>query len=112
MHKKVEQHYREQDDVVSFHLQTVWEAQDTNTPKRGLAEMRRHGIKSAVGFDAHVDGARLSSFMKAFATRGTPWTIVIDRSGVVRYNSVTPSSHDRLVELVDRLLAEKVQRSK
>lgn len=86
-----------------FHLQTVWEAENTNTPERGPRETAKFDIDVPVGYDAHLDGARTSVVMQRFGTGGTPWTIVIDRSGVVRMNEVTPTDPQRIVKLVERL---------
>ena len=33
MHKKLEDHYTKAEDVVNFHLQTVWEGQHANKPE-------------------------------------------------------------------------------
>ena len=40
--------------------------------------------------------------MTRYGTGGTPWTIVIDKKGVVRHNAVTPTA-ESLVKLVDKL---------
>lgn len=93
--------------MVFLHLQTVWEAEDTNTPERGLRETKKHGIRVPVGYDAHVDGARVSTFMHRFGTGGTPWSVVIDKKGVVRFSEVTPGSVDRLAERIEELRAAR-----
>lgn len=85
-----------------FHLQTVWEAQNVNTPRRGPRETKKYRIKVPVGYDAHVDGARTSVLMQRYGTGGTPWSIIIDKQGKVRLNEVTPSP-DRMIALIDKL---------
>ncbi len=89
-----------------LHLQTVFEGSEVNTPDRGPREAEKHGVQAPVGYDAHVDGIPWSTFMVCYGTRGTPWTTVIDRGGLVRFNDFTPAKATHLVKLVDRLLAE------
>ena len=47
-----------------------------------------------------------SVVMRRYRSGGTPWTVIIDRDGVVRYNdfSVQPT---RAISLIDRLLTAK-----
>ena len=93
--------------MVILHLQTVFEGQDTNTPERGPEVVKKLGNTAPVGYDAHVDGARVSIMMAQYGTGGTPWTIVIDRKGVVRMNEVTPPDAGVVATLVDKLRQEK-----
>ena len=106
MHKALEDHYREEQDVVIFHLQTVFEGQSANTPQRGPRETEKYGIKSPVGYDAHLDGERTSIFMRTFGTGGTPWTVIIDRRGIVQFSQFTPGKAQELIGRVDSLRAE------
>jgi thiol-disulfide isomerase/thioredoxin len=100
--KQVEDELKGADDVVLLHVQTVFEGASENTPERGPKEAAKYGIKAPVGYDARVDGARESLLMERYGTGGTPWTIVIDRKGVVRFNGFTPDSKT-LVALVQEL---------
>ena len=103
VHRKLEERFGDSDDVVPFHLQTVFEGHSTNTAARGPKEARKHGIDSAVGYDAHVDGIPLSTFMLRYGTGGTPWSIVIDKAGIVRYSNFTPDDPDTLARIIDNL---------
>ena len=107
MHKRLEDHYAKAGDVVSFHLQTVWEGQQANKPETHKRIAEHFKIKSPIGYDSHVDGARTSLVMTQYATGGTPWTIVIDKKGIVRFNAVTPPDVDQLTTLIDKLRKEK-----
>ncbi len=78
-----------------FHVQTVFEGEETNTPKRGAEVVEKFGIESPVGYDAHVDGGYVSLIMSQYGTGGTPWTIIIDKKGIVRHNSVSSASQSR-----------------
>jgi len=101
--KQVEDELKDASDVVLVHLQTVFEGPRDNTPERGPKEAAKYGIKAPVGFDARVDGAAQSLVMERFGTTGTPWTIVIDRKGVVRFNGFTPPDSKTILALVQDL---------
>ena len=106
MHKELEKRFAKAKDVVLFHLHTVWEAENVNTPKRGHSEIKANGIKAPFAYDGHVDGARTSVFMHTYGTGGTPWSVVIDQKGKVRFSAVTPAA-DQLVKLIQDLRRKK-----
>ena len=55
-----------------------------------------------VGHAVPEKGQRLPALMSRYRTGGTPWTIIIDREGVVRFNDFRlTSSH--AIELIDGL---------
>jgi hypothetical protein len=103
VHKKVETEFEDADDVVCFHLQTVWEGQNVNKPEANRRVAKQFKIDVPIGYDAHVDGARLSIFMQQYSTGGTPWTVVIDKKGKVAFNAVTPKDASQLIKLIVRL---------
>jgi len=103
VHRAVEKKFEKSEDVVCFHLQTVWEGQHVNKPEAGERIRKQFRIDAPIGYDAHVDGARLSIFMRQYDTGGTPWTVVIDKKGKVVFNAVTPKDADTLVDLVQKL---------
>ena len=41
--------------------------------------------------------------MQTYGTGGTPWTIVIDKKGVVRMNEVTPPDVGKVEKLIKKL---------
>jgi hypothetical protein len=111
VHKRLEETYAKADDVVGFHLQTVWEGQQANTPDTHESIAKHFKISSPIGYDSHVDGARTSLVMQQYATGGTPWTIVIDKRGVVRFNAATPADAGQLTTLIDKLRKEPAEPS-
>ncbi len=86
-----------------FHLQTVFEGRSTNTVESGPQETNKHKIKVPVGYDAHIDGVPISTFMLHYGTGGTPWITVIDKKGIVRFNGFAPAKAEVLVQLIDPL---------
>ena len=103
MHNIVESKFKDAEDVVFFHLQTVWEGTHVNTPENGPKVIRKMGNKVPVAYDAHVDGGRVSVFMRQYGTGGTPWTVVIDKKGTVVFNEGTPTSPSRLAAKIQAL---------
>jgi membrane-associated protease RseP (regulator of RpoE activity) len=103
VHGKLEQEFGGAGEVVFFHLQTVFEEEERNTPKKGHDMAQANGIRSPVGQDAHVDGAARSTFMTRCGIGGTPWTIVIDKQGKVAWSGETPEQPDELSKLIGRL---------
>ncbi len=76
--------YRDADDVAFVAVQTVFEGYSTNTPGRAWDTAREYALEIPVGHDGS-DGRR-SSIMQRYRTGGTPWVIIIDKQGRVRYN--------------------------
>jgi membrane-associated protease RseP (regulator of RpoE activity) len=103
VHGKLEAEFGGGGDVVFFHLQTVYEEEERNTPKKGHEMAQANGVRSPVGQDAHVDGAARSSFMTRCGIGGVPWTIVIDRQGKVAWSGETPDVPDDLSKLIGKL---------
>ena len=108
MHTQLEDKYASDRDVVFFHLQTVFEGESANTPQRGPNEAKKYKIVVPVGYDAHLDGERTSVFMHTYGTGGTPWTVVIDKKGIVQHNAVTPDAKT-LTKLIESLRGKKKQ---
>ncbi|MDG1837372.1 MAG: TlpA disulfide reductase family protein [Phycisphaerales bacterium] len=92
-----------EDDVVFVAVQTTFEGYDSNTPAKALEAAKRYDLKIPIGHSG--TSGKPSKLMRNYRTGGTPWTIIIDRSGVVRFNDfhVTP---DAGYALITRLLAE------
>ena len=84
-------------------MQTVFEGAHTNTPARGPVVAKKFDVTAPVGYDARIDGDRLSLIMRQYGTAGTPWTVVIDKKGIVRFNSSTPKNPDSLIALIEKL---------
>lgn len=103
--QQVEKHFEKNDDVAFVAVQTVFEGFHSNTPEKALSTVERFDLDIPVGHDAGVDNSG-SMLMRRYRSGGTPWTVIIDRKGVVRYNdfSIKP---DQAIVLIDRLLAER-----
>ena len=90
MHQALQKTFKNDADVVFLYAQTVFEGYARNSFEAGLKDLKRLGIVSPYAFDPGVPAKRKpSSIMSGYLIRGTPWTIVIDTDGVVRYSSLT-----------------------
>ena len=90
-------------NVAFVAIQTTFEGFATNTPSKALATARQYALSIPVGQSG--TSSRRSALMRDYRTGGTPWTIIIDSEGVVRYNDfhIDP---DKAQHLIEQLLAE------
>jgi thiol-disulfide isomerase/thioredoxin len=102
--KKVRAHYGGNEDVIFVAVQTVFEGFRTNSAEKAKSTVDDFGLSIPVGHDAGRNNTG-SVLMRRYRAGGTPWTIIIDRDGVVRFNAFSITS-DSAVKLIDRLLAE------
>ncbi len=92
--------------MVFLAVQTVFEGFGSNTAAKAKAACDDHDLPIPVGQDAGPSGAG-SVTMRRYRSGGTPWTVIIDRGGVVRSNGFRAPA-DASIRLIDRLLAEPV----
>ena len=102
------QHVRHQfgsrDDVIFVAVQTVFEGFHTNTAKKALSTVESFSLDIPTAHDPGRGGSG-SLLMKRYRSGGTPWTILIDRKGVVRFNGFRLHP-DQARARVETLLAE------
>ena len=102
--KEVQEKFAGAEDVQFVAVQTVFEGFDTNTPERGKEVVRdKFGLDIPLGYDGSEDSP--SSLMSDYHARGTPWTIIIDKKGIVRANGFEIDADDA-IELVEELREE------
>ncbi|MDP6945669.1 MAG: TlpA disulfide reductase family protein [Myxococcota bacterium] len=102
--KHVRHQFGARDDVVFVAVQTVFEGFYTNTAKKALSTVQDFGLDIPV---AHDPGSADSGsvLMRRYRSGGTPWTILIDRKGIVRFNGFRLHP-DQARARVESLLAE------
>jgi peroxiredoxin len=103
--RAVSEAFTEEPGVAFVAIQTVFEGFGTNTSPKALATVKKYELDIPVGHDPGPKGGR-STILDRYRTGGTPWTIVIDRGGRVRYNAFSIDA-EQAVELIERLLAEE-----
>jgi len=65
-------------------VQTVFEGFSSNTKKRALTDVKSFGLDIPVGHDGAPGSS--SPLLRQYRGGGTPWTIIIDKKGIVRFN--------------------------
>ena len=90
-------------DVAFVAVQTVFEGFSSNTPEKAEATAERYGLKIPFGHSGKEGDP--SPMMRRYRTGGTPWTILIDKKGVVRFNDfhISPEGGE---SAINQLLAE------
>ena len=84
-------------------MQTVFEGFGVNTVQAGRKMVQEFGLDIPVGHDG--GNGKRSILMRRYRTGGTPWAIIIDKQGTVRFNGfhIAP---DAAAELIDKLRDE------
>ena len=84
-------------------VQTTFEGFDVNDAAAAKRSGDRYQLQIPVGHDG--EAGRRSRLMSRYRTGGTPWTVIIDREGVVRFDGFHIDA-EAAVELIERLRAE------
>ncbi len=100
---KMIERYQGNRDVEFVAVQTVFEGYQTNTIEHARRVARRYGLRIPIGHSG--ERGKPSELMQSYRTGGTPWTIIIDRQGIVRFNDFHVDV-ERAATLIDHLLAE------
>ncbi len=92
------EHYDGNEDVAFVALQTTFEGFDSNGFDDAKEVAKRYGLEIPVGQSGTA--SKSSAVMRDYRTGGTPWAILIDQRGVVRYNDfhVTPGAGVRMID--------------
>ena len=99
--QKVSTHFKGDKAVQCITIQTVFEGFGTNTEAKALAMAKKYKLTGIpVGHSGSKE--KRSAIMSGFKTRGTPWTIIIGKDGVVKYNGfhIKP---EEAVKMIDSL---------
>jgi len=98
---EVRKQFAADSDVVFVAVQTVFEGFEANTAERARETAQQYQLTVPVGHDPGPDGRR-SLIMQRYRTGGTPWTIVIDRTGLVQFNDFHVDAY-QMTDLINRL---------
>jgi thiol-disulfide isomerase/thioredoxin len=77
-------HEKISNEVNFIAVQTVFEGFNTNTKERAVADVQSFGLDIPVGHDGTLGTP--SPLMRRYRSGGTPWTVIIDKKGTVRFN--------------------------
>lgn len=85
--QKMTKALKDNDQVVFFALQTVFEGSHVNTKEKMLETQKKYNLKIPFGHDAGNAASRnQSTTMNNYRTGGTPWFIFIDQNDQVVFN--------------------------
>ena len=85
--EKMVEALKDNDEVVFFALQTVFEGESVNTKAKMLETQKKYDLPIPFGHDTGSNATRnRSSTMYNYRTGGTPWFIFIDQNDTVVFN--------------------------
>ena len=84
-------------DVAFVTIQTTFEGFSSNTFARAQDIGKKYQLNIPIGQSGSSEVE--SKLMEEYRTRGTPWTIIIDKQGVVQYNDfhIKPEEATKLI---------------
>lgn len=97
----VQAHYQDDPRVQFVVIQTVFEGFEANTLAAAKQTAARRGLTTPIGHDVPND--QRSNVMQHYQSGGTPWTVLIDLQGRVRYNAFHAQPGE-MVSLMDMIL--------
>jgi len=105
--QQVSRKYKDDDGVRFVVFQTVFEDRSSK-PVNTFENLKKIAGKYELTMPFAQSGSHKdkSKLMRAYKTGGTPWTMIVDKKGVIRYASfiITPADAGKLI---DKLKAEK-----
>ena len=94
------------EDAVVIGLHTVFEHHAAMTPASLDAFLYENRVTHPVGVDVHTDGDTTPATMRAYAFRGTPSLVIIDRGGHIRYHEFGRADDLEVGLMIGKLLSE------
>jgi thiol-disulfide isomerase/thioredoxin len=99
--QQVSRKYKDDDGVRFVVFQTVFEDR-ADKPVNTFENLKKIAKKYALTMPFAQSGSRKdrSKVMRAYKTRGTPWTMIIDKKGIIRYSAfhISPAGAGQLIE--------------
>ncbi len=93
-------------DLVVIAVHTVFEHHEAMTPVSLAAHLHEFRITMPVAVDRHPEPGGAPATMTAYAMRGTPTLVVVDRAGRIRHHLFGAVDELELGVALGRLLAE------
>ncbi len=101
--KTLSKYYENDKDVAFVAVQTVFEGFSSNTINAAKKIIKDYALTMPVG-QSGLNNKR-SQLMINYKTGGTPWTIIVDKKGIVRFNNFHLTV-DELKMMIDSLKEE------
>ncbi len=95
-------HYEGDSEVAFIAIQTAFEGFYFNDPAGAKETIKRYNLNIPVGHSGSKKEP--SRFMRNYRTRGTPWVVIIDKKGVVRFNGfhLEPNQTIQVIDLLKK----------
>ena len=106
MHKQIEDEFAGNQDVVFMYIQTVFEGSSSNTFINGIVDLDEFQVKGIYGFDPRDAAGTLPVTMQKFSTQGTPYTVILDKTGQKVQSEFTQSPQRLRIAIENALAAE------
>jgi len=106
-------HYRQGpyiDAVVVLGLHTVFEHHHVMTPAALEVYLHEFRVPFPVAFDAPGGDSPIPHTMRAYATKGTPTSLLIDAAGRLRKHHFGVEPDQQIIADIDQLIAEQAVR--
>lgn len=84
--KAVSSHFSSNDDVVFVAIQTTWHGVSAKTADKALPAAEKYGLDIPVGHAGNDPKGDGPGIMETYRSPGTPWTVIIDREGIVQFD--------------------------
>jgi thiol-disulfide isomerase/thioredoxin len=97
---ELSKHYKDDKDVKFVAIQTTFEGFSSNGIDDAEKIIKQYNLTIPVAHSG-LDGLR-SKFMVNYNTGGTPWTIIVDKKGIVRFSNFHLTS-DKAIQLIEEL---------
>jgi len=105
--KRWHERYGKRDDVLVVSIHTVFEGHDYQNPERLREFVEIWGIEHPVGIDTHgTEGGDVPETMTRYRTGGTPYVVIVDKSGRLRFRHLGGFDRRVVEAFIDRLLDE------
>ncbi|MFQ5606067.1 MAG: peroxiredoxin family protein [bacterium] len=92
--------FQDNEDVAFVAVQTTFEGYGFNSLKKAKEVAKKYRLKIPIGQDGKK--GQFPKLMTHYRTGGTPWIIIIDKQGVVRFNYFYEQP-EKLVQLISSL---------
>jgi len=96
------EHFADNQEVVFIAVQTTFEGYGTNTSARAEETVSSYGLPIPVGHDSDEEGDDVP-LMRRYRSGGTPWTVIVDRAGIVRFNGFQIRGDDAIRQIARML---------
>lgn len=101
--QKLSKHYQNDAKVAFIAIQTVFEGYSFNSINAAKDIIKKYSLTMPIGHSG--SSSKKSEFMRNYKSGGTPWTVIIDKKGVVRFNDFHAEVKD-IIGYMDELKEE------